>query len=118
MDIRQETILLTGGAGFIGSHIVDAYIKEGHKVIIIDNLSTGKKENINKNAQFFNLDITNRKELKKIVSEKKPTIISHHAAQISVNFSLEKPIIDAQINIIGLLNLLDSIKNEKIKKII
>ena len=112
------TILVTGGAGFIASHIVDSYITLGYKVIVVDNLSRGKKEFINKKAQFFEVDITNKKEITHIIKEKSPDIINHHAAQISVQNSVHDPNNDAQINIIGLLNILEAAKGISVKKII
>lgn len=111
-------ILVTGGAGFIGSHIVDAYIKSGHKVVVIDNLTSDQKEFINKKAKFYQVDIRNRQDLEKIIIVEKPQIINHHAAQISVRESVKDPIFDAQVNILGLLNLLEEGKKIDIKKVI
>lgn len=110
-------ILVTGGAGFIGSHVVDAYIKEGHSVVIIDNLSTGKKNNINQNAKFYSCDI-NSSELLAVFQKEKPDIVNHHAAQMNVYYSVENPINDAQTNILGLLNVLNCCIKSKVKKII
>ena len=84
-------ILVTGGAGFIASHIVDAYIKEGHQVSVIDNLSTGSKKFLNKKAVFYKADITDRKSVAVILEKEKPRIINHHAAQISVRNSERRP---------------------------
>lgn len=100
-------ILLTGGAGFIGSHVADGYIALGHEVVIVDNLSAGKKENLNKKAKFYQADICDILEIDKIFKIEKPDIVNHHSAQISVPFSVKKPILDAQINILGTLNLLE-----------
>ncbi len=111
-------IIITGGAGFIASHIADSYITLGHKVVIIDNLSSGLIEYINKKAKFYKADIRNRDEVRKILHEEKPDIINHHAAQISVRNSVENPQNDANINILGLLNLLEEGKNIGIKKFI
>ena len=110
-------ILVTGGAGFIGSHIVDQYIKEGHEVVIVDNLLTGKKENLNSNARFFNMDIQDKK-LEGIFEKEKFDIVNHHAAQIDVRKSVKNPIFDAQINIIGILNILNNCVSYNVKKII
>ena len=99
-------ILVTGGAGFIASHIVDSYVSAGIKVVIVDNLSTGKMEFINKKARFYKADITDRQQIARILKREKPDIINHHAAQISVRQSVEDPLFDAQVNLIGLLNLL------------
>lgn len=111
-------ILVTGGAGFIASHIVDAYIKDGHEVIIIDNLSTGKKDFINKKARFYKIDIRNRRELELVLKKEKPSVINHHAAQISVRHSVENPFFDLEINLIGLLNLIQQGKKAGLKKMI
>lgn len=111
-------ILITGGAGFIGSHVADQYINEGHRVIIVDNLSTGKKENVNRKAKFVQIDI-NSKEFYNLVKKEKPEVINHHAAQIDLRFSVNNPIQDAKINILGLLNLMEvSKKTKSMKKII
>ncbi|MHB8482523.1 MAG: NAD-dependent epimerase/dehydratase family protein, partial [Nitrospiria bacterium] len=99
-------VLVTGGAGFIGSHIVDRLVFEGHEVIIVDNLSTGRERNINKAAKFYKLDILHSK-LEKIFKKEKPDMISHHAAQIDVRRSTDDPLFDAQVNILGLIHLLE-----------
>lgn len=110
-------IIVTGGAGFIGSHLVDRLIKEKHNVVIIDNLSTGKKENINKKAKFYKLTIESPK-LKEVFNKVKPDIVFHLAAQINVRDSVANPINDAKINILGSLNLLENCKKFGIEKII
>lgn len=111
-------ILVTGGAGFIGSHIVDAYVAEGHEVSVLDNLSSGKKEYVNKKALFFHGDVTDRARTEEVVAQIKPDIINHHAAQMSVRKSVEDPVFDATINVIGLLNLLESARVSGVKKIV
>ncbi len=111
-------ILVTGGAGFIGSNIVDAYIKSGHTVVVVDNLSTGKKSFINKKAAFYKSDIRDANELVKIFETEKPEVLNHHAAQISVRNSVENPKNDAEINILGLLNLLQAGIKNNLKKVI
>jgi UDP-glucose 4-epimerase len=110
-------ILITGGAGFIGSHIVDRYILEGHEVVVIDNLSTGDKQQVNPGAQFYQCDI-NSMELDTIFAYEKPDLVNHHAAQISVPFSVENPVEDAKTNIIGMLNLLECCRKYGVKKVI
>ncbi|HOL90509.1 MAG TPA: GDP-mannose 4,6-dehydratase [Candidatus Pacearchaeota archaeon] len=115
-------ILITGGAGFIGSHLADRLIKNGDKVILIDNLSTGKKENINPKAKFYKIDIQSPK-ISNILKKEKPEILFHLAAQIDVRKSVEDPIKDAKINILGSLNVIknfyqESLKNTKKPKII
>lgn len=99
-------ILVTGGAGFIGSHVVDAYITAGHDVVVVDNLSTGRKSNLNKKAVFYDCDITDEKKLLEIFHKEKPEIVNHHAAQMNVRKSVENPLFDAQVNVLGLLNVL------------
>jgi UDP-glucose 4-epimerase len=107
----MKRILVTGGAGFIGSHIVDAYIQRGYEVDIIDNLSTGSLNNVNKKAELFKIDILDE-EIGKIFKERRYEIVSHHAAQMNVRVSVEKPIFDVQNNIIGTVNILNNcVKN-------
>ena len=103
----MKRILVTGGAGFIGSHVAEAFIEAGHTVAVLDNLSSGKRENVPQKAQFFEIDITDREGLEGVFSEFRPEIVSHHAAQISVNRSVREPCFDAEQNILGTINLLD-----------
>jgi UDP-glucose 4-epimerase len=110
-------ILVTGGAGFIASHITDAYINAGHTVTIIDDLSMGVIENINPKAKFFQHDIRS-KEVENIFEEEKFDIVSHHAAQMDVRKSVDDPMFDASVNIIGVLNLLENCKKYAVKKVI
>ncbi len=100
-------ILVTGGAGFIGSHIVDRLINEKHKVVVVDNLSTGKKENLNPKAKFYKVDICSS-QISQIFQKEKPEVIFHIAAQIDVRKSVEDPINDAKTNILGSLNIIKS----------
>jgi UDP-glucose 4-epimerase len=111
------TLLVTGGAGFIGSHIVDKLIERGHRVVVVDNLSSGKKENINPEAQFYNIDVC-ASELSHIFREEAPEIVFHLAAQINLRKSVENPLFDAKNNILGSLNLLENAKKTGVKKII
>lgn len=110
-------VMVTGGAGFIGSHIVDIFIKNGYEVVVVDDLSHGKFSNVNKSAKFIKMDIKN-KSLYKIFEKEKINYVSHHAAQISVYSSVKDPVNDANINIIGSLNLLECCHRYKVKKII
>ena len=110
-------ILVTGGAGFIGSHIVDRLIQEGHDVVVVDNLATGKKKNLNREARFYKLDILSPK-LEKVFQKERPDLVSHHAAQMDVRRSVADPIFDAQVNILGTLNLLEKAVRFGTKKIV
>lgn len=110
-------ILITGGAGFIGSHIADLLIENGYDICIVDNLSTGKLENVNPKAKFRKCDVRDS-NLFSIIEEEKPQIVIHNAAQLSVRNSVDDPENDASINIIGGLNLLEACKKLQIKKII
>lgn len=110
-------VLLTGGAGFIGSHLAEAYIKAGYDVVIVDNLASGKLENVPDKAKLYILDI-GAPELEKIFEIEKPDIVNHHAAQISVTVSARDPVKDAQTNALGLLNVLNNTIKYKIKKLI
>ena len=110
-------ILVTGGAGFIGSNVVDNFISLGHKIVIVDNLSTGFRENINPRAKFYRVDIRSKK-IEEIFKKEKIEALCHHAAQIDVRKSVEDPIHDARINIEGTLNLLSNCIEYKTKKVI
>jgi UDP-glucose 4-epimerase len=104
--MNKQTILITGGAGFIGSHLADRLIKEGYKVIVVDNLSSGKRKNLNPRAKFYKADIRNKKALANIFEKEKPRDVFHLAAQINLRKSVEDPTEDAKINILGGLNLI------------
>jgi UDP-glucose 4-epimerase len=110
-------IMITGGAGFIGSNVVDGYIKKGHTVVIIDNLFTGKKENLNPAATFYKVDIRSP-EIAKIIEKERPEVINHHAAQISVPASVEDPCFDADVNVKGLLNILEASRKNGVRKFV
>ena len=110
-------ILVTGGAGFIGSNVADRFIKDEHKVVIIDNLSTGIEANLHKKAKFYKVDIRSA-VIDKIFEREKPDVLCHHAAQIDVRKSTDDPIFDAEVNIIGSLNLFNSCVKRKVRKII
>ncbi len=112
-------ILVTGGAGFVGSHVVDGYIAQGHSVVVIDNLSTGRRENVNPQARFYQTDITDFAALHKIFAvEEQIDLLNHHAAQIDVRLSVSDPRFDASVNLLGLLNLLECCKEFSVRKII
>lgn len=110
-------VIVTGGAGFIGSHIVDALIAKKYKVWIIDNLSTGRKENINPKAQLIKMDIRSPK-LRSLFLRVKPVYVFHLAAQLDVRASLKDPVFDADINILGSLNVIQASNTARVKKFI
>ncbi len=109
--------MVTGGAGFIGSHIVDGLIRRGHRVLVVDNLSSGKKENLNPKAKFYKIDIREKK-LENIFKKEKPEFVCHQAAHINLRASVRDPIFDAENNIIGSLNVLQNCVKYKVKKIV
>lgn len=111
-------VLVTGGAGFIASNLVDNLISQGHDVVIIDNLTTGKKENINSKATFYEEDIGNTECLEKIFAEEKPDIVNHHAAQVDLRRSVRDPLYDAQVNIMGSLSLINVSSQHNVKRFI
>ncbi|MBI3943751.1 MAG: GDP-mannose 4,6-dehydratase [Chloroflexi bacterium] len=110
-------VLVTGGAGFIASHIVDAYLAEGHDVVVVDNLATGQEKNINTRARFYNMDIRHP-DLRRILLEERPQVINHHAAQTMVGPSTQNPDYDLDVNLRGLLNLLQGAVAAGVQKII
>ena len=110
-------IVVTGGAGFIASHIVDAYIARGYEVHIIDDLSTGQEKNLNPRATVHRFDICDRRSAQ-LIEEIKPSVLNHHAAQMDVRRSVADPTFDARTNIIGFVNLLEACKNGQVKKIL
>jgi UDP-glucose 4-epimerase len=109
--------IVTGGAGFIGSNLVDALIEKGHRVTIIDDLSTGRKENLNPEARFHQVDIRSA-VIDKIFEQEKPDYLFHLAAQMNVRASVEDPKFDADVNIRGGINLLQSANKHDVKKVI
>lgn len=120
---RQKTpsakrVVVTGGAGFIGSHVVDGFIKNGHTVAIIDNLSTGLRDNINPAATFYNVDIGDAAAIDAVLAKERPHVVDHHAAQASVTRSMRDPVGDAMINIVGSLNLLEAARNYAVEQFI
>jgi len=110
-------VLVTGGAGFIGSHLVDRLIQEGHEVVIVDNLSTGKRRNLNRTAQFYKMDIQSWR-LERVFRNERPHIVMHLAAQMDVRKSVEDPMFDAQVNILGTLNVLQQAVKHGAKKVV
>lgn len=110
-------VLVTGGAGFIGSHIVDALVEQNHQVVVADNLATGSIDNINPAAKFYNMSICDKK-LVHIFEEERPEIVNHQAAQTVVAKSTSEPIFDAQQNILGSLNVIVNCVRFGVKRIV
>ncbi|WP_435298820.1 NAD-dependent epimerase/dehydratase family protein [Timonella sp. A28] len=107
----SETVLLTGGAGFIGSHLAEEYLSRGYEVVVIDDLSTGRKSNLtgildHPKFEFYDWSILDENALERIFAAHKPTLVNHHAAQKSVPQSVHDPFTDNKLNVVGLLNLL------------
>ncbi|MFC1753815.1 NAD-dependent epimerase/dehydratase family protein, partial [Thermoproteota archaeon] len=115
--MKVAKVLVTGGAGFIGSHIVDILIENDYDVVIVDNLSTGNKANINPKARLYEVDITNIL-LRDVFKKEKPDFVIHEAAQINVRKSVTEPVFDAITNIVGTIELLECCKDFKVKKIV
>lgn len=111
-------ILVTGGAGFIGSHVVDSLVSEGHSVIVIDNLSAGDKKNLNLRAKFCHEDLSNFEKIREIFDTEKPEIVYHLAAQIDVRKSVENPVEDARVNIVNSVHLIDLCVKNNVKHFI
>jgi UDP-glucose 4-epimerase len=114
-------VLVTGGAGFIGSHIVEQLIAAGHEVAVVDSLwaeGGGKESNLNPNARFYRADITDEAALARIFDEVRPEAVSHQAAQHSVAVSTKNPQLDARVNVIGLLNVLSNSSRVGVKKVV
>src|SRR6185503_17498609 len=99
-------ILVTGGAGFIGSHVVDLFLAKGYEVVVLDNLSTGRLSNLNPDAKFYQLDIRSP-EIREMFAAERPDFVSHHAAQIDVRRSVVEPVFDADVNVLGSINLIE-----------
>ncbi|HLE78017.1 MAG TPA: NAD-dependent epimerase/dehydratase family protein [bacterium] len=98
-------VLITGGAGFIGSHVADAHVAAGDEVVIVDNLSTGRRASVPERARFYELDIRSD-AVREVFARERPDLVNHHAAQASVSFSVRHPQCDAEVNILGTLNVL------------
>jgi UDP-glucose 4-epimerase len=111
-------ILVTGGAGFIASHVVDAYVNLGHELVVVDNLSTGKTEYINSKAKFIQADITDKDKIQEIIRSEKPEVLNLHAAHIQVGYSVKNPQFDAQNNIMGMLNIMEAAKESGVKRVL
>lgn len=111
-------VLVTGGAGFIGSHIVDAALARGHQVWVVDNLSSGKRENVPSAATLVQLDIRDGQKLNELVGELRPDAITHQAAQVSVSISTREPLLDAEVNVLGSLNVANAAVAHKVQRLV
>ncbi len=111
-------ILVTGGAGFIGSHVVSAYLAAGHKVVVVDDLSHGKKENVPPYIQFHKLDIRDKTQLRLLFQQENFDVVNHQAALANVRESMVRPDVYAEVNIIGSINLLEAAKESGVKRFI
>src|SRR3954464_10081802 len=116
-DRSKGTVCVTGGAGFIGSHVADAFLAEGRRGLILDNLSGGKRENVPQGAELHVLDIRS-KEAAELVRGSGIEILVHHAAQMDVRRSVEDPVFDADINILGSLNLAEAARRGGVRQIL
>jgi UDP-glucose 4-epimerase len=110
-------ILVTGGAGFIGSHVVDLFLEHGHRVAVVDDLSTGHRRNLNPRAVFYKADIRSP-EMAAIFELEKPEIVNHHSAQMDVRRSVAEPLLDADVNILGSLNLLECARRSGVRQFV
>ena len=116
--MRKERIIVTGGAGFIGSHVTDAYLAAGHRVAVIDNLTSGFRKNISTRAVFYKADIRSAADMRKVLRRERPTIVNHHAAVVEVVKSIRDPRETLETNVLGTANILAAATEAKIKKII
>ena len=111
-------ILVTGGAGFIGSHISRDLLSAGHEVAVIDDLSSGKRENLAEGARFFEVDIRDADAVEAAFADFRPEAVSHQAAQTSVSVSTREPIRDADINVLGAIQVLEAAKRHQVERMI
>ena len=107
-------ILVTGGAGFIASHVVDLYIANGHEVVVLDDLSTGRASNLNPKARFIQMDIRDPR-IEDVFENERPDAVNHHAAQMDVRRSIVEPLFDADVNILGSINLIENARKKGVR---
>ena len=110
-------VLVTGGAGFIGSHVVDILLENGYEVVVVDNLSSGRAVNLNPKAKLYTIDIRDP-ELAQVFENERPDFISHHAAQVDVRRSVADPMYDASVNVLGTLNVLECARKFPVKRFV
>jgi len=111
------SVLVTGGAGFIGSHVADAYLAAGYSVTVLDDLSTGRRENVPPAARFLRADVGST-EARDLLADGGFTVLNHHAAQMDVRVSVTDPALDARINLLGLLNLLEGARRGGVRRVV
>src|ERR1700674_4681400 len=111
-------ILVTGRAGLIGSHTTDALIAAGQSVPVLDNLSAGKREQVNPAARFYQIDLREADRVKEDVAKEKPEAVFHLAAQMDVRRSVADPAYDAQVNLVGMLNLMEAARKHSLKRVV
>ncbi|MBW8064536.1 MAG: NAD-dependent epimerase/dehydratase family protein [Nitrospira sp.] len=110
-------VMVTGGAGFIGSHLVDRLIQDGHEAVVVDNLSTGKRKHVNRAARLYKLDVQSPR-LERVFRKERPSVLMHLAAQMDIRRSVEDPIFDAQSNILGTINVLAQAVHHGSRKVV
>ena len=115
---RRYRILVTGGAGFIGSHVVDAFVERGHEVAVLDDLSTGDEQLVHPEAEFFEGDIRDVERVEEVFASFRPDVLDHHAAQMDIRRSVADPRFDADVNILGSLTLLDACARHQTRRVI
>ena len=113
----MTSVLVTGGAGFIGSHVADAYLAAGYSVTVLDDLSTGRRENVPPAARFLRADVGST-EARDLLADGGFTVLNHHAAQMDVRVSVTDPALDARINLLGLLNLLEGARRGGVRRVV
>ncbi len=111
-------VLVTGGAGFIGSHVVDRMLAADHEVSVVDNLRTGQRANVSPDVRFHDVDIRDAVALRRVFEAERPEVVTHQAAQASVRLSMEDPVGDAEINVLGSLQVLEACRHHEVRKLI
>jgi Nucleoside-diphosphate-sugar epimerases len=115
--VVMAKILVTGGAGFIGSHVVDLFLSKGYEVVVLDDLSTGRLSNLNPQAKFYQMDIRSP-QVRDVFATERPEYVSHHAAQMDVRRSVAQPLFDADVNILGSINLIECAREFEVEHFI
>jgi UDP-glucose 4-epimerase len=111
-------VLVTGGAGFIGSHVADAALAAGHQVFVVDDLSTGRRRNVPEAARLFEIDVRDGASLRAAFAEARPQVVSHQAAQASVAVSVRRPVLDAEVNVLGSLQVLEACLAQGVERLV